>query len=1175
MNRKLNYFIFLTGLVCMANFTFAQKQNFPSKKVNVNGQEMMIDTRIDNMKYWRSMAEMGVVPVAPDTPVEAAVPTGNKISAMGVVTENSPDVPVTNLTNTTQSENSIFVDPNDPQFLLNSNNSTGIPASNIYGANDFMSTDGGLNWGGELQGAGGGNSGDPATAISLDGRMYVGFIHNNYGQGISYSTNGGNTWTPVLVASPPGGSMLDKNHLWVDISPVSPYKGNLYDAWTPFGGANNEEIELKRSTNGGLTWGSPINVSSAVNAGSHNQGVNINTGPEGEVYVVWAIYDAWPQDEKALGFARSFDGGATFQPATRIINNTRGIRNTETSKNHRVNSFPSMAVDISGGSYNGNIYVVWCNIGVPGINTGSDKDVYLIRSEDQGATWSSPIRVNQDPSGLGKEHYFPWVTCDPETGTLSVVFYDDRNVNSNQCEVWCANSFDGGETWEDFKVSDVAFTPQPISGLAGGYMGDYLGITARGSYVYPCWTDNRSGNAMTYVSPYITNNLPKPFELTADLNETTGQVDLEWAFNEVPGFQYFNVYREDVLLGTTTDTTYTDNLPAYGVFKFKVTAFHTEGESAPAQVSLQWGNPQIAVAPGAITAALNPGESTVKNLTIENVGELELTYSISPQIISKGSKAYCAASGGCDEFIQNVQVGTINNSSSCDGYADYTNLSTVMSIGESYNISVVNGTTQWPSDQCGMWVDWNQDEDFSDPNETLTVGGTPGVGPYTATITPPADAVPGDTRLRIRITYTGSVVECGSTTFGEVEDYTISVLGWLLVDPTSGTIQAGNSDNVSVTLDAADLVEGVYTANLNISSNDPDNAMTVVPVTLTVGEAVLQAEPYANPAQICEGGSSQLFSNATGGTGNYTYSWTSNPPGFTSNQANPNVVPSVTTTYTVVVNDGLNSVSGSVTVTVTPLPGTAATPTGDEDLCINSPNSTYNTVGASNASSYIWELTPAGAGSISGNGITGIVNWNDTFTGQASVKVKGVNTCGDGSFSNALAVEIHPLPTVTLAEYDTICINTPPFELTGGEPAGGIYSGTGVSNGYFYPEAAGIGEHTITYTYEDSWGCGNSALATIYVDQCTGIFDYTEGLRLEIVPNPGNGLFTVKIESEREALLNMRILNMLGVEVYSRNNVYSGNFSRKIDLRGYGDGVYFISIYNNDVNVMKKIVIDR
>ena len=89
-------------------------------------------------------------------------------------------------------------------------------------------------------------------------------------------------------------------------------------------------------------------------------------------------------------------------------------------------------------------------------------------------SWSTPVRVNQGTFANGKEAYMPWITCDPETGTLSVIFYDDRNVSSTQVETWVSNSYDGGDTWEDFRVSDVAFTPSPLPGMAGGYMGDYL-----------------------------------------------------------------------------------------------------------------------------------------------------------------------------------------------------------------------------------------------------------------------------------------------------------------------------------------------------------------------------------------------------------------------------------------------------------------------------------------------------------------------------------------------------------------------------------------------------------------------------------------------------------------------------------------------------------------------------
>ena len=136
---------------------------------------------------------------------------------------------------------------------------------------------------------------------------------------------------------------------------------------------------------------------------------------------------------------------------------------------------------------------------------------------------------------------------------------------------------------------------------------------------------------------------------------------------------------------------------------------------------------------------------------------------------------YCDASGGCDEYISNVLVGSINNSSACDGYADYTYLSTDMRLGEGNDITVTNGNP-YSSDQCGIWVDWNQDYVFDPVTEAVTVVGTPGNGPYTATIVPPQDAVFGPTTMRIRITYVGDVLPCGTTTYGEVEDYTINVL---------------------------------------------------------------------------------------------------------------------------------------------------------------------------------------------------------------------------------------------------------------------------------------------------------------------------------------------------------------------------------------------------------------
>lgn len=494
----------------------------------------IVDTRIDNIAYWKRMVQLGYVKADPSIPIEKAVFSTSKISGKGLSPQDSPDIPITDQTNTTQSENSVFVDPFDESIILNSNNSSdwvGNMAVNAFGSDGYFSNDSGATWGGNTSGAGQLNAGDPATAISSDGWWYIGDISYNWGQGVAYSTDQGTTWTYVEVATVPqsgGPDILDKNHLWIDTRSTSPYEGYLYDGWmnAAYSSPNYYNIEVSRSINHGLTWSSPLNISSAVMAGDHNQGVNFNTGPNGEVYAVWSIYDTWPADENAIGFAKSVDGGATFIPATRIENNIKGIRTSGTSKNMRVNSFPSMTVDNSTGSYQGNIYIVWANRGVPGINSGQDLDVYLIRSSDKGDTWSAPVKVNQDPSGAGKEHYFPWITCDPENGTLAVIYYDDRNVSSTQCETWVSYSYDAGETWQDVKVSDVAFTPSPIPGLASSYFGDYLGITSRNMKVYPVWTDNRTGTVLSYTSPFTLGPAPNQAYIVYNSVDLTSITDL-------------------------------------------------------------------------------------------------------------------------------------------------------------------------------------------------------------------------------------------------------------------------------------------------------------------------------------------------------------------------------------------------------------------------------------------------------------------------------------------------------------------------------------------------------------------------------------------------------------------------------------------------------------------------
>lgn len=421
---------------------------------------------------------------------------------------DSPDVAVKPASNVTQSENSVAVHPTNPNIVFTSSNATNNPVTTVYGTGVYWSTDGGATFTGNDQGPGGvGNNGDPAAVIGLDGRFAVGYISSSGGMGVSYSTNTGSTWTHRTISASGG---LDKNHLEVDNIPTSAHVGNIYSSWVNLGGGSNDsDIEISRSTDGGFSWSSVQNISNNIFAGSHNQGVNIRIGPGGEVYTCWAVYDSWPSDETAIGFNKSTNGGATWTGEARVVTGIRGHRNTSLPNTSiRRNSFPAMAVDVSSGPNSGAIYIVWTNIGVPGVNSGN-ADIYMAKSTDGGSTFATPVKVNQDAGTQAQ--WFPWIACDPASGQLTVIFYDRRDDPSDtMTRAYMAISNDGGATWEDFAVGDASFVPTPIPGLAGGYAGDYLGIAVGNGRAYPTWSDNRSGNYLCYVSPILVADPTDP-----------------------------------------------------------------------------------------------------------------------------------------------------------------------------------------------------------------------------------------------------------------------------------------------------------------------------------------------------------------------------------------------------------------------------------------------------------------------------------------------------------------------------------------------------------------------------------------------------------------------------------------------------------------------------------------
>ena len=186
-----------------------------------------------------------------------------------------------------------------------------------------------------------------------------------------------------------------------------------------------------------------------------------------------------------------------------------------------------------------------------------------------------------------------------------------------------------------------------------------------------------------------------------------------------------------------------------------------------------------------------------------------------------GVITYCSATTTTTTYerITNVTIGSINNTSANSSYTNYSALSTNVAIGTSYPITITIGGA-YTTDRVIVFVDWNNNGLFTDAGETVYTSAI-GVGPFTGGISVPAGTSTGAKRMRIRLTDTGAgpnLTSCGVSSYGEVEDYTLTVIAAGGMAPEF-TTDIKKDDVVSNTILRADL--------LNIFPNPSDGNFTV------------------------------------------------------------------------------------------------------------------------------------------------------------------------------------------------------------------------------------------------------------------------------------------------------------------------------------------------------------
>ncbi|HEX9656166.1 MAG TPA: exo-alpha-sialidase [Bacteroidota bacterium] len=392
-----------------------------------------------------------------------------------------------------QSETFITRHPLNQNILFASANTINL-SNGFISEGVYVSTDGGLNWRGSDTCNGAPitfHRGDPGIAIDKDGKFLLIRLGFSPGLFAHTSTNMGQTWSAqVQVAT----NDQDRATLVSDGDAGSLYFGRSYAVWVRF--APPYPVYYSYSTNGGSSWSPSSQIN---NPPQRCQGGEVSMGPGGRVNICWAsVINTSPFTEDYVGFATSTNGGATWS-VTENVFDMNGIAGLLPQKaNIRVNGLPRIDTDRSGGPRNGWIYVVTTERSLA--PAGSDPDIVLHRSADNGATWSSGFRVNQDPVNNGKIQYFPALHVDDQGG-VNVLYYDDRSTTSDSSGVYLSRSVDGGTTWTDYPVSDHNFKPIPIGGLGQGYQGDNIGLTSSNNMLWPVWMDNSTGAYQIWTSP--------------------------------------------------------------------------------------------------------------------------------------------------------------------------------------------------------------------------------------------------------------------------------------------------------------------------------------------------------------------------------------------------------------------------------------------------------------------------------------------------------------------------------------------------------------------------------------------------------------------------------------------------------------------------------------------------
>ena len=409
-----------------------------------------------------------------------------------------PNVNVSKMTGN-QSETTVAINPTNPSnVVIVSNIESG---SGLFKA---FSTDGGATWTAEVIADGdalGFACCDPSAAFDAFGNLFLIYLNSSVNHVLAaISTDGGAMFAPLATistsAAPPvsGGGIPSKASS-PDQPTVTTGPGSVWVTWKEFAIAGTPIRARGAMVTGLGVVGAFSPAESAPGSGGGSFG-DIAVGPAGQVLVTYQdpTSGQGPATIRANLDPDGF-GPAGFGSAVAVTTtNVGGFDFIPAQSGRSVDAEAGLAYDRSGGPRNGRVYLVYTD---ETVNENNDTEIFVRFSDDDGATWTSPVRVNNDSTT--NSQFNPKIALDQTTGRIAVSWYDCRadlgaggggdtnGIPNDDARMFAAVSANGSTFGPNKRLSNTSNAADAANGID---FGDYIGLAFQGGVFQPAWADN-------------------------------------------------------------------------------------------------------------------------------------------------------------------------------------------------------------------------------------------------------------------------------------------------------------------------------------------------------------------------------------------------------------------------------------------------------------------------------------------------------------------------------------------------------------------------------------------------------------------------------------------------------------------------------------------------------------